>query len=124
FYPQNIGFILFPALAAYFIYKNKLSKEKITFILGSGLIALIFINALPNNDQSDTLVLACFHLLLVLWFILGFAFTGSLQAGSADRLEFLKYSGDLVVITGLLAIAGGMLTAITVGLFSLLGLDI
>src|SRR5690606_37843892 len=70
FYPQNIGFILFPALAAYFIYKNKLSKEKITFILGSGLIALIFINALPNNDQSDTLVLACFHLLLVLWFIL------------------------------------------------------
>ena len=41
-----------------------------------------------------------------------------------ERLEFLKYSGDLVVITGLLAIAGGMLTAITIGLFSLLGLDI
>lgn len=124
FYPRNIGFTLFPALAGYFVHKNKLSKTKIAFIVGTGLLALIFINSLPNNDQSDTLILACFHLLLCLWFILGFAFVGSLGADSDNRLGFLKYSGDLIVITGLFAIAGGILTGITVGLFSLLGLDI
>ena len=124
FFPRNIGFILFPALSAYFIYKNKLPKRKIAFVVGSGLIALVFINSLPNNGHSDTLILACFHLLLFLWFILGFAFVGSLHSDSVSRLKFLKYSGDLVVITGLFAIAGGLLTGITVGLFSLVGLDI
>lgn len=124
FYPRNIGFILFPALAAYFIYKNKLPKRNIIFIIGSGLLALIFINILPNQATSDTLTLACIHLLLLLWFILGIAYTGSSQEAAARPLDYLKYSGDLVVITGLLAIAGGMLTAITVGLFSLLELDI
>ena len=123
FYPRNIGFILFPGLAAYFVGKNKLPKAKIAFIAGSGLIGLIYINALPHDMHSDTLMLACFHLLIFLWFILGFAFVGN-HRGSDSRLAFLKYSGDLVVITGLFAIAGGLLTGITVGLFSLLGIDI
>jgi hypothetical protein len=124
FYPRNIGFILFPALTAYFVHKNKLSKNNIAFIAGIGLLALIFINFLPDNDQSDTLVLSCFHLLLFLWFILGFAFVGNLQGDADSRLEFMKFSGDLVVITGMFAIAGGLLTGITIGLFSLLGWDI
>lgn len=125
FYPRNIGFVLFPALTAYFVHKNKLSTSKIAFLVSSGgLIALIFINSLPHNHHSDSLTLACVHLLIFLWFMLGITFVGSLQADSNSRLEFLKYSGDLVVITGLFAIAGGMLTGITIGLFSLLGLDI
>src|SRR5690606_18626004 len=123
FYPRNIGFILFPALAAYFINKNRLSKAKIAVIAGSGLFGLIYMNALPHDIHSDTLLLACFHVILFLWFILGFAFVGS-HRGSDGRLAFLKYSSDLIVITGLFAIAGAMLTGITIGLFSMLGMEI
>lgn len=124
FYPRNIGFVLSPALAGYFAYKNKLHKNKTVFIVVSLILALIFINSLPHNDRSDTLILACFHLLLFLWFILGFAFAGNLHGGADSRLAFLKYSGDLVVITGLFVVAGGVLSVTTVGLFSLLGLDV
>lgn len=124
FYPRNIGFIIFPTLYAYFAWKNKLSKAKTTIIVAASFTGLIFINLLPHAEDSDTLILSCLHLLLFLWFILGFAFTGEKLNKTGKRLEFLKYNGDLVVMSALLLISGGILTGITLGLFSVTGLDI
>ena len=124
FYPRNIGFIIFPALMAYFAWKNKLSTGKIAFIVGLTLVGLIFINSLPDVAKSDTLILSCIHLLLFLWCILGFAFVGETGNKEEKRLAFLKYNGDLAVMTALIVIAGGILSAITIGLFSLIGFNI
>jgi len=124
FYPRNIGFIVFPLLTAYFAWKNKLSVKKIAFIGGITLVAMVFINALPNANKSDTLVLSCIHLLLILWSILGVAFIGNNPTGPEKRLSFLRYNGDLVVMTTLILIAGAIMTGITIGLFSLIGFKI
>lgn len=124
FYPRNIGFIIFPLLTAYFAWQNKLSTAKAILIVGSILIGLIFINSLPNVEQSDTLVLSCLHLLLFLWSVLGFAYVGNKPDNVEKRLGFLKYNGDLIVITTLILIAGGIMTGITIGLFDLIGLNI
>jgi MFS family permease len=124
FYPRNIGFIIFPLLTIYFGWKNKLSSGKIAFIVIAMLLGVFFINYLPNNKKSDTLILSCLHLLLFLWSLLGFAFTGEHKNNVEKRLGFLKYNGDLVVMTTLILIAGGIMTAITIGLFSLIGLNI
>jgi len=47
-------------------------------------------------------------------------------SGTSDekRLDYLKYNGDLLVITALILIAGGIMTGITIGLFSLIGFNI
>jgi len=124
FYPRNIGFIIFPMLTAYFAWKNKLSKGKIAFIVGAILIGLIFINSLPDVTTSDTLILSCVHLALVLWSILGFAFVGEARNNDEKRLGFLKYNGDLLVMTALIVIAGAIMSGITIGLFSLIGFNI
>ena len=124
FYPRNIGFIIFPALMAYFAWKNKLATGKIAFIAGTTLVGLIFINSLPDVKSSDTLVLSCIHLLLFLWSILGFAFIGEIKNNDEKRLSYLKYNGDLVVMTTLILIAGAIMTGITIGLFSLIGFNI
>lgn len=124
FYPRNIGFIIFPLLTAYFAWKNKLSTNKITFIAGAILVSVIFINFLPGVKKSDTSMLSCIHLLLFLWSILGFAFIGGMRNNDEKRLSFLKYNGDLVVITTLIVIAGAILTGVTIGLFSLIGFNI
>lgn len=124
FYTRNIGFIIFPLLSAYFAWKNKLSTGKIAFIAGATLIGLFFINSLPGGNESDTLILSCIHLLLFLWSLLGFAFVGERRNNVEKRLDFLKYNGDLVVMTTLILIAGAILTAITIGLFSLIGFNI
>jgi len=124
FYTRNIGFIVFPLLTAYFGWKRKLSAGKIAFAVGATLAGLIFINVFPAVTKSDTLNLSCMHLLLFLWSILGFAFVGGVKYDEEKRLGFLKYNGDLVVMTTLILIAGAIMSGVTVGLFKLIGLPI
>ena len=124
FYTRNAGFIIFPVLSAYFAWKNKLSTGKIAFIVGTSLVGLLFINWLPDVKKSDTLLLSCIHLILLLWSILGFAFVGDKRNNVEKRLSFLSYNGDLVVMTTLILIAGAILSGVTIGLFSLIGFNI
>lgn len=124
FYSRNIGFIVFPLLTTYFAWKNKLPARNIVFVAAATLGGLIFINLLPNSQNSDTLILSCIHLLLFLWCILGFAFVGQPWSNLEKRLGFLKFNGDLVVISALIVISGAIMTGLTIGLFSLIGLNI
>ncbi|MCB7481020.1 hypothetical protein [Christiangramia sediminis] len=124
FYPRNIGFLVFPFLTFFFAWRNKLSKNKILIIAGISLVSLLYINLLPNEPDSDTLILACIHLPLLLWVVLGIAFTSSGIKNYKKRLEFLSFNGELLVMSAMLVIAGIILTGITVGLFELIGLSI
>ncbi|MGZ5220435.1 MAG: hypothetical protein ACXWC7_10160 [Chitinophagaceae bacterium] len=124
FYQRNIGFIIFPILTAYFTWKNRLSSKKIVVAGVVFLMALIFINLLPADNKSDTLMLSCIHLPLLLWAVLGFSYVGDNVMNYGKRLDFLRYNGDLVIMTGLILVAGGILTGITIGLFSVIGYNI
>lgn len=124
FYPRNIGFIIFPILIAYFSWKNKLGISNIIYISVITLIGVVFINLLPDNKKSDTLILSSIYLTLFLWSILGYSFIGNIKNSIDKRLEFLKYNGDLLVMMALMAIAGAILSAITIGLFSIIGINI
>ncbi|HEU4470102.1 MAG TPA: hypothetical protein VFR58_03385 [Flavisolibacter sp.] len=123
FYLRNIGFIVLPLLTAYFAWKNKAGLKRMLF-LGSTILASVFyINLLPSC-AADTLLLSCIHLPLLLWALLGSAFAGRELPQYGGRLLFLKYNGDLAVISALILFAGALLTAITIGLFSLIGFRI
>lgn len=124
FYTRNIGFIIFPVLTTYFAWKNKLSTQKIAVIAVATLGALFYINSLPNLPKSDTLILACIHLVLFLWSLMGFSFVGDYRNDTQKRMGFLSFNGDLLVMTALIVIAGFILMAITLGLFQLIGIDI
>lgn len=124
FYPRNIGFIVFPALTAYFAWKQNLQPRIQLILAGVFALCVIYINVLPHNITSDTLMLACIHLPLFLWTILGFAFVGGVFNDPSKRLGFLRYNGDLVVMTTLILISGMLLTAITFGLFELIDVKI
>lgn len=124
FYTRNAGFLLFPFLTAWFAWKNNVSIGKILFITIVTLGSLIFINTLPDAQTSDTLILSCIHVLVILWYLPGIAFVGNVPDSAAKRLDYLKYNGDLVVMTTLIMIAAGILSGVTVGLFSLIGINI
>lgn len=124
FYPRNIAFVVFPFLTFYFLWRDKASKKLLLISAIASLVAIVFINILPNSENSDTLILACIHLPFFMWTILGYAFARDHWKESEKRLEFLSYLGDMVVMSVLILIAGGILTGITIGLFSLIELDI
>ncbi len=124
YYPRNLGFIVFPALAAYFAWKNRLPNKTLTLIYSMTVFSLLFINLLPQNEKSQTFILSCTHLPVVLWTLLGVSFTGSEFRQSKARLAYLRYIGDLIVMTTLILIAGAILSGITVTLFELIDMDI
>ena len=128
FYPRNIGFILFPFLMAYFAWKNAMKPAGVLFATIATSIAFIFINVLPGsidgNASSDTLLLSCIHVPLFLWAVLGFTYVGGERKDLVRRVDFLRYNGDLVVITTLILIAGALMTGLTVALFQLINIQI
>lgn len=123
YYPRNIGLIVFPLLIIFFSWKNKLPLKFNIIIWTIISISAVFINLWPGIE-SDTLILACIHLPLLLWAILGAAFTGKKLNDYEKRLEFLRFNGDLVVMMAIIGISGMLLSGITIGLFELIGLKI
>jgi len=85
---------------------------------------VLYINLLPSDSQGASVKLAYIHLPFLMWFTYGIAFTGFDFRDLNKRIGFIRFIGDLVIVYALLAIAGGLLTAITIGLFSSIGLNI
>lgn len=124
FYPRNVAFVVFPLLTVYFAWKQKLAAKKVISAATVLLLSVIFVNVLPEREKSDTLILACIHLPLLLWAVLGFTFVGDKFRDYHKRLDYLRFNGDLVVMTTVILIAGMLLTMITLGLFSLINIPI
>ncbi|MBA3648308.1 MAG: hypothetical protein H0W62_07130 [Chitinophagales bacterium] len=124
FYPRNIAFVFFPLLTAYFAWKQKIQIRRLAIASFAILFSVFFINILPDNNESDTLILSCIHLPLFIWAVLGFTFTADSLKNNHRRLDFLRFNGDLVVMTTIILIAGGLLSIVTMGLFELIDLKI
>lgn len=125
YYPRNISFILFTALLVYFARKHTLSVKTSIRIAAVLIAGVLFINWLPSKAESSTFILSCIHLPLFIWALLGFVFTGARPiAAWQQRPAFLRYNGDVIILTSLLTSAVGILSAVTIGLFSLIGLSI
>jgi hypothetical protein len=124
FFPRNIGFIVFPVLTAYFAYKQNLGINKLLFPLLAILLSVFYINFLPDNDKSDSIILACIHLPIFLWTLVGYTFVGGHVNDSQKKIDFLRFNGDFVVMTAVMVLSGILFTGITIGLFELIGLKI
>ena len=121
---KNIGFVVFPILTAYFIWKQQLSITKLFLPLILFLGSAIFINSLTFNEKSATFILSIIHLPIFLWSILGYAFIGGDLNNNQKKISFLKFNGNFIVMTGLIFISGMFFTGITMALFGLLKMDI
>ena len=123
FFPRNISFVVLPFLTLYFSIKNNLSKRAVYSIYGLFLAGAIFINTFDTSIKSDLVILSTIHLTLFLWAVTGFSFIGDFK-NREKRLAYLKYNGELLVMSAMILIAGGILTAITIGLFQIIGIKI
>jgi hypothetical protein len=124
FYTRNIGFIVFPALASYFIWKRNIPLPRILFTAAAFVIAAVYINFLPDLPNNDTIILACLHVPFLLWALLGINFVGLDLRNDESRLDFLRFNGDFLILSGILVIVGGLFTAIVINLFMAIGIKI
>ena len=119
YFPRNMSFIVMPGIGAYFAYKQGMSLRQLLAPLAILAASILFINLLP--EKSTTLLLTCLHIPILIWLVVGYIFAGS---DPGKRMDFLRYHGDLVVMTTVIGLAGGLFTALTINLFNLIQLKI
>jgi hypothetical protein len=108
----------------YFAWKQKLPIKKLISPLLITIIAAMNINLLPTLSNSDSIRLAFFHLPLFLWVIFAYIYVGGDFNTTNIKIIFLRFNGDLLVLSGLMIIASGIFAAITINLFAIIKVNI
>jgi len=125
YYMKNGGIIIFMGLSAYiFLTKNRINPRHWILSLLVFTLSALYINLLPAGEESDSFVLASIHLPLLFWCLYGVVFIDFDTKDHLKRIGYIRYNGDLAILTALILIVGGILTAVTIGLFSAIDLHI
>jgi hypothetical protein len=124
YFPRNVSFIAMSGLAVYFASRQGLRWNQVLLPLGLVLFSILFVNLLPDNPVSNTLILTCIHLPILMWLLVGYIFSGAHLNIESRRIEFLRFHGDLLVMSAIILLAGGLFTALTINLFGLIGIKI
>lgn len=125
FYQKDAGLILFLGLSTYVFLTNKRLVMKHLFIsLAVFAVSAVYINLLPTVKESHSISLAYIHLPLLLWCLYGLIFIDFNTKDLNRRMDYLKYNGDIAILSAIILIAGAMLTAVTLGLFSAIDMNI
>lgn len=124
YWGRNLPVTIFSGLIAWFILKGRVNGIKNILLLVFPVIILtVFLNLLPAK-LSDTSILAFIHAPVFMWFIFGLVWVSFQYSGTMRLAAFIRFNGELVVMYGLLCIAGILLSGMTIGLFAVIGKDI
>ncbi|MGI2328412.1 DUF4153 domain-containing protein [Planococcus sp. YIM B11945] len=121
--PLNLAFGIIPFIAAYFVYTNSPKKSVIYSLAALLLISGFYLNMLPL-DYTDSIILAYLHLPIFLWVLVGLAFTGNEYSKGSARMAYIKFNLEYGILYASMAVSGMVLAALTMQLFSFIGLDI
>jgi hypothetical protein len=120
YFARNTAFIFMSGIAVYFAWKQGLHVRQLIFPALIFFASLLYVNVLPVNSVSDTLFLVFIHLPI----LVGHVFSGADISMSEKRIDFLRFHGDLLVMGAVIMLAGGLFSALTIGLFTLIDLHI
>jgi len=132
FYARNASLFVFPLLAVYFAWKRRPGtghrRQDGSDVVRGLWLALpfaagaVFANVFPFPSVSDTQMLTALHLPIALWLAVGFAYVRSRWFADGGRMDFVRFSGELVIYYVLIALGGGVFTAFTIMMFQAIGM--
>ena len=118
FYMRNASLFAFPPLTIYFIWKRQLAGARALWLALPFAVGTVFANVFPFTTRSDTELLSALHLPIAQWLAVGVAYLGGRWAAGGSRMDFVRFSGELVIYYALIAIGGGILTGFTMMMFN------
>ena len=122
FYARNASLFVLPLLTGYFAWTRGLGLVTYRWLALAFAVAAIFANIFPFGTDSDTQVLTVLHLPIALWVIVGVAYVGGRWYASDRTMDFVRFSGELFICYVLIALGGGVLTALTLMMFGAIGM--
>ncbi|HEU4930054.1 MAG TPA: permease prefix domain 1-containing protein [Candidatus Krumholzibacteria bacterium] len=123
FYLRNVFLLVLPFLAGFFALKRSLHKTGWTWLAFPFIAAALIMNVMPFKIDHQTTILAIIHLPIALWLLtIGLAYIGGEWRNHAQRMNFVRFSGEWFIYFVLTALGGGTLIAFTFFIFNAIGL--
>lgn len=120
---RNLALLVAPFIAAYFAWKRRLTARTLAaIVLPAGALAVV-LNVYPFASDSSTEPLAAMHAVVAVWLLVGIAYVGGRWRSDGRRMDFARFTGELVIYVALLALGGGVLVGLTVAVLNLVGVD-
>lgn len=123
FYGRWYALLVLPFLAAYFLVRRRAVLPTIAVVAVPFVAAAVVMVVYPFAPGGATLVLAATHLVVVLWLVTGIGYVNGRVRSSRARMDFIRFTGEWVVYLALIALGGGVLIALTMGVFAAIDLD-
>ncbi len=124
FYLRNMGFFALVPLAAYFTLRRRVGVVAVGAMLALLLIGVVAANVYPLAEESQSIVLTAIHLPLALWLTVGVAYVAGDWLADHKRMDFIRFTGEWLIYYVLIAMGGGVLVGVTVGVFDAIGVGI
>ena len=125
FYGKNAGLIVLSGLSLFaFLTKDSIKTKQLLIAFSIFIVSALYINLLPSDSESNSVILAYIHLPLLIWCLYGLIFIDFDLKDKNKRMDYIKHNGDLAILFAIILIAGGILTGVTLGLFEAIGLKI
>lgn len=122
FYPRFTALIPLSAMFLYTMHMRGWPKHISMIGIGAICCLAIGISIIPEK-WDDVYELACFNLPFLLWTLYGVGRLGSDLRSTNKRIEYIRFTGELIIHAGLLFIGGGILLILTAGLLELLNIS-
>jgi hypothetical protein len=123
FYPRFLPLLILPFVAAFFLVRRHASVATIAVVVAPFVVAAVLMAVYPFHHDAATLVLATTHCAVALWLVIGIAYVDGRVRSSRARMDFIRFTGEWVVYFALIALGGGVLIALTMGVFAAIGVD-
>ena len=124
FYLRNAALLTLPFLIVFFAWRRNLPVRVVVALAVPFAVAAVLMNAFPFERDGDTQSLAAIHLPIVLWLTAGVAYLGGAWRADAPRMDFVRFTGEWFIYYTLIALGGGVLCAMTIGVFEAIDIDV
>ena len=121
---RNLGLLVLPFLAGYFAWKRRLTARVLAGLLVPFAVLAVVLNVYPFVPGGSTELLAVLHAPVVLWLLAGVAYVGGRWRSDGRRMDFVRFTGELVIYYTLLALGGAVLVGLTFGALQVVGIDL
>ena len=122
FYSRNLGGIIFGSLIAFFCLQKRFQMRTAGIVSAALISGMLYLNILPDDHRSQTIVLSCLHMPFFFWSLLGIAFLGGSWRELSGRMDYMRYNGELLIYSTIVLLGGMVLTGLTIALFGAINL--
>jgi hypothetical protein len=123
FFARNVSLLVLPLLVGFLAWRRRPTTRVLMVLAGVLAAAAVVVNLYPFVPEGVTEILVGIHLPIALWAVVGVAYMGGEWRSHSKRMDFVRFTGEWFIYFVLIALGGGVLMGLTIGMFDALGLD-